>query len=109
MNQVSPSSTEDKEHFSIRDTKLIPKEEIRNYEREVDLPKPKDILDTSTIILWCTGSWGIILLNVAQCLVAIKDMLHSEYDPSRHGLSILIFVAALGSLVAIHQYIIKKD
>ena len=110
MSLNSPSlKNEDKEHLSIRETELIPPEELKDYEREINIPQKEDILSISTPVLWCTSSWIIILLNVAQCLIALRDMLYTQYDPLRHGISILIFVATIGSLVAIHQYIIKKD
>ena len=110
MNLNSPSlKSEDTAHFSIRETELIPKEELKNYEREVNIPQKEDILSISTPALWCASSWIIILLNVAQCLIALRDMLYTQYDPLRHGVSVLIFVVTVGSLVTIHQYIIKKD
>ncbi len=99
----------ERQHFSVKDTDLIPPEERDNYaSREYPLPKRINISDKSTTILWIAASWVIIIFNVAMCLISLRDMLNSGYTPLIHLFSITIFVAAIGGLVFIHQFIIKR-
>ena len=96
---------EQPQHFRIRETELDPETIPR---REVYIQQEKDVTLISTSALWVFSSWSIVFINIVVSVVSIRDMLSTTYNPMIHWFMSAVFVATIGGLVAIHQFIIKR-
>jgi len=94
-----------RQHFQVRDA--IPDNDL-----------PPRVVHTHTVngnptqryieLLWVVGAWTVIFINLLACGISMRDMFLSNYSPNQHWIMSAVFVASLGGLLAIHNFILKK-
>ena len=98
-----------REHLKINETVLA--EPAPKYIQQE--PQPKEEIDLVTLLstnwLWIFSSWSIILINIITSVISIRDMLSTNYVPMTHWYMSGIFVITIGTLMLIHQFIIKRN
>jgi len=99
--------SDQRSHFSIRETGMVDQPQ-QIAQQQLYIPPERNSVLTSTNLLWMFTSWCIIFMNIIICGICIRDMVINTYTPIIHWFCSSIFVATIGGLIAIHNYIIKR-